>query len=99
MVALNSIKVGGDTFDAAITARLRHDYFGIGVLTAERLKIERGYAGRPPGRDPYVIAGSDMRNLAPARRARPARGSRNVAPRDQRTGHGPAGGRRSRVRS
>ena len=49
---MNSIKVGGDTFDAAITAKLRHEYFGIGPLTAERLKIERGYAGRAPGPRP-----------------------------------------------
>jgi rod shape-determining protein MreB len=68
VVALNSVKVGGDTFDAAITARLRQDYFAIGALTAERLKIERGYAGRPPGREPYLVAGTDMRNLTPARR-------------------------------
>jgi rod shape-determining protein MreB len=68
VVALSSIKVGGDTFDAAIAAKLRHDYFGIGVLTAERLKIERGFAGRPLGREPYVVAGTDMRNLRPGKR-------------------------------
>ncbi|HEX3548740.1 MAG TPA: rod shape-determining protein [Candidatus Elarobacter sp.] len=68
VVAMHSIKVGGDTFDAAITARLRSEYFGIGALTAERLKIERGFAGRAPGRDPYVVAGTDMRNLRPGRR-------------------------------
>ena len=32
------------------------------------MKIERGYAGRPPGQDPYVVAGSDMRNLRPGKR-------------------------------
>jgi rod shape-determining protein MreB len=69
VVAMHSIKVGGDTFDAAITARLRHEYFGIGALTAERLKIERGFAGRAPGREPYLVAGTDMRNLRPGRRA------------------------------
>ncbi|MEA2721081.1 MAG: rod shape-determining protein MreB [Candidatus Eremiobacteraeota bacterium] len=68
VVAMHSIKVGGDTFDAAITARLRQEYFGIGVLTAERLKIERGFAGRAPGRDPYLLAGTDMRNLRPGKR-------------------------------
>ncbi len=69
VVAMHSIKVGGDAFDAAITARLRADYFNIGALTAERLKIERGYAGRPPGREPYTIAGTDLRKLQPGRRA------------------------------
>ncbi|HEY0614210.1 MAG TPA: rod shape-determining protein [Candidatus Elarobacter sp.] len=68
VVALNSIKVGGDTFDAAIAARLRHEYFGIGALTAERLKIERGFAGRALGREPYLVAGTDMRNLRPGKR-------------------------------
>jgi len=68
VVAMHSIKCGGDTFDAAITARLRHEYFGIGVLTAERLKIERGFAGRGLGREPYVVAGTDMRNLRPGKR-------------------------------
>jgi rod shape-determining protein MreB len=69
VVAMSSIKVGGDTFDAAIAGRLRHEYFGIGPLTAERLKIERGYAGRPPGCGPFVVAGTDMQNLRPGKRA------------------------------
>ena len=30
------------SFDAAIVARLRNEFFAIGPLTAERLKIERG---------------------------------------------------------
>jgi rod shape-determining protein MreB len=68
VVALHSIKVGGDTFDAAIAARLRNEYFQIGPLTAERLKIERGYAGRPPGREPYAVAGTDLTALRPGRR-------------------------------
>jgi hypothetical protein len=68
VVALHSIKVGGDTFDAAITARLRSERFAIGPLTAERLKIERGYAGRPPGRDRYSVAGIDMAAMRPTRR-------------------------------
>ena len=68
VVAMSSIKVGGDTFDAAIASKLRGQYFGIGPLTAERLKIERGYAGRPPGRDPYVVAGNDIRAMRPGRR-------------------------------
>jgi rod shape-determining protein MreB len=69
VVAMSSIKVGGDTFDAAIASRLRQEYFAIGPLTAERLKIERGYAGRPLGAEPYVIAGTDMQHLRPGKRA------------------------------
>jgi rod shape-determining protein MreB len=69
VVAMNSIKVGGDTFDAAITARLRAELFHVGPLTAERLKIERGYAGRPPGRPPYEVSGTDMAALRPGKRA------------------------------
>ena len=71
VVAMSSIKIGGDTFDAAIVQRLRQELFAIGPLTAERLKIERGYAGRPPGLDPYFIAGTDMAGLRPGRRAVP----------------------------
>jgi rod shape-determining protein MreB len=69
VVAMHSIKIGGDTFDAAIAARLRNDErFLVGALTAERLKIERGYAGRAPGREPFSIAGSDMNLMRPGRR-------------------------------
>jgi rod shape-determining protein MreB and related proteins len=68
VVAMHSIKIGGDTFDEAITARLRREYFGIGPLTAERLKIERGYAGRPLGREPYPVAGTDMAAIRPGKR-------------------------------
>ncbi|HTJ28144.1 MAG TPA: rod shape-determining protein [Candidatus Limnocylindria bacterium] len=68
VVAMHSIKIGGDTFDAAIAARLRAEFFGVGPLTAERLKIERGFAGRPPGREGYQVAGTDMAALRPGRR-------------------------------
>jgi rod shape-determining protein MreB len=69
VVAMRSIKVGGDTFDAAIIAKLRNDErFLVGPLTAERLKIERGFAGRAPGRDTYAVSGTDMNRLRPARR-------------------------------
>lgn len=68
VVAMHSIKVGGDTFDAAIAAKLRNDErFQIGPLTAERLKIERGFAGRAPGRDPLIVAGTNMQALGPGR--------------------------------
>jgi rod shape-determining protein MreB len=69
VVAMSSIKVGGDTFDTAIANRLRQEYFAIGPLTAERLKIERGYAGRAPGTEPYIVAGTDMQRLRPGKRA------------------------------
>jgi rod shape-determining protein MreB and related proteins len=69
IVAMHSIKIGGDTLDAAIAAKIRNDErFAVGILTAERLKIERGYAGRPPGRPPYTVAGTDMNHMRPARR-------------------------------
>ncbi len=69
IVAMYSIKIGGDTFDASIAAKLRNDErFSVGALTAERLKIERGYAGRQPGRPPFPIAGVDMNLMRPGRR-------------------------------
>jgi rod shape-determining protein MreB len=68
-VALHSIKVGGDVFDAAIMARLARDRFMIGPLTAEALKIGIGFAGRAPGREPMVIAGNDLYAAAPRQRA------------------------------
>lgn len=69
VVAMHSVKLGGDTIDAAIIAKLRSDErFLIGPLSAERLKIERGFAGRPPGRDPLAIAGMDLNVMRPARR-------------------------------
>jgi rod shape-determining protein MreB and related proteins len=70
IVAMYSIKIGGDTFDASIAAKLRNDErFSVGALTAERLKIERGYAGRAPGRDPFAVAGVDLNLMRPGRRA------------------------------
>jgi rod shape-determining protein MreB len=68
VVAMHSIKIGGDTFDEAIAARLRRDFFAVGPLTAERLKIERGYAGRPPQREPWLASGSDLVRRTPAKR-------------------------------
>lgn len=65
VVALESIKVGGDNFDTAIANRLRAERFIIGPLTAERLKIERGFAGRPPGRGTFRVSGSDLAAGAP----------------------------------
>ena len=69
VVALKSIKVGGDYFDTAIANRLRNDRFIIGPLTAESLKIQLGYTGRAPGRDPFTVSGSDLSAMSP--RSRP----------------------------
>ena len=60
VVSLHSIKMGGDHLDAAITNRLRAENFLIGPLTAERLKIELGFAGRPPGRGTFRVSGRDL---------------------------------------
>ena len=68
VVGLHSLKIGGDTFDAAITARLRAERFLVGPLTAERLKIERGFAGRAPGRGPISASGTDTNVMSPSRR-------------------------------
>ncbi|MGB8265427.1 MAG: rod shape-determining protein [Candidatus Velthaea sp.] len=68
IVGMHSLKIGGDTFDAAITARLRNERFLVGPLTAERLKLERGFAGRAPGREPVPAAGTDLNFMRPVRR-------------------------------
>lgn len=65
VISLSSIQVGGNAFDLAIAQRLRADHFAIGALTAERLKIELGFAGRPPGRDPLLVSGNDLSAGAP----------------------------------
>ncbi len=69
VVALRSMKVGGDAFDAAIAARLGASRFSIGPLTAEALKIGLGYAGRPPGRPDFVCSGNDVTAGGPAQLA------------------------------
>ena len=68
VVAMHSIKIGGDFLDNAIAARLRHDRFQIGPLTAEALKIKLGFAGRPPGRAATRVSGFDMACGAPRAR-------------------------------
>ena len=68
VVALHSVKVGGDYLDNAIVTRLRHDRFHIGALTAEALKIKLGYAGRPPGRAAIRVSGFDSSAAAPRAR-------------------------------
>ncbi len=65
VIRLASVAVGGDRLDAAIVQRLHAEHFDIGRPTAERLKIELGYAGRPPGRSPVLVYGNDIRDVAP----------------------------------
>ena len=68
VVAMHSIKIGGDYLDSAVAARLRADHFQIGPQTAENLKIKLGYAGRPPGRAPMRVSGFDVAAAAPRSR-------------------------------
>lgn len=68
VVVLHSIKVGGESMDRAIQNRLRQDHFHIGSLTAERLKLQLGYAGRPPGREPVKVSGLDQVAAGPRTR-------------------------------
>jgi rod shape-determining protein MreB len=89
VVGLHSIKIGGDTFDAAIQARLRNERFVIGPLTAERLKIERGShhdAARPQtdrravgGRRDGRCARQDRARLLVDPRTNAARSRRRLA--------------------
>ena len=68
VVALHSVKVGGDYLDSAIAARLRAERFHVGPLTVEALKIKLGYAGRPPGRAAIRVSGFDQAHRAPRAR-------------------------------
>jgi len=68
VIRLASIQTGGDVLDAAIVQRLRASRFAIGMLTAERLKIELGYAGRPPGAPSLTVNGCDLDAAAPRSR-------------------------------
>jgi rod shape-determining protein MreB len=68
VVRLSSIQTGGDFLDEVVRQRLHADHFEIGRLTAERLKIELGYAGRAPGRQPFIINGMDLDAAAPRSR-------------------------------
>jgi rod shape-determining protein MreB len=65
VIRLASVPVGGDSLDRGIIARLAADRFAIGSLTAERLKIALGFAGRAPGNRPVAISGLDLRAGAP----------------------------------
>lgn len=65
VIRLCSLPVGGDFLDAWIVAKLRARRFSVGKQTAERLKIELGYAGRPAGNASTRVAGIDLDAAAP----------------------------------
>ncbi len=65
VISLSSIQVGGNACDLARAQRLRTVHFEIGAATAERLKIELGFSGRPPGRGPVRINGNDLARHCP----------------------------------
>jgi rod shape-determining protein MreB len=68
VIRLSSLQIGGDIFDAAIANRLRAERFAVGPLTAERLKIELGYVGRPTGPAYARARGVDLDIGAPRTR-------------------------------
>ncbi|MFY9779251.1 MAG: rod shape-determining protein [Candidatus Baltobacteraceae bacterium] len=68
VIRLSSIQTGGDFLDETVQQRLHAQHFEIGRITAERLKIELGYAGRPPGRQPVVVNGMDVDAASPRSR-------------------------------
>ena len=68
VIRLSSVTIGGDFFDTAIQNRLTRDRFAVGLLTAEALKCELGYAGRPRGRSPVLVRGIDLSQGGPTTR-------------------------------
>ncbi len=66
VIRLASVQVGGDTFDAAIAARLRAERFVVGGLTAEEIKLALAFVGRPPRRSPFPATGMDLSTRMPA---------------------------------
>jgi len=68
VIRLASVQVGGNDLDAAIIHRLRADRFAVGRATAERLKMELGFTGRPRGESPRTINGIDLDAAAPRAR-------------------------------
>ena len=66
VIRLSSLQIGGNHLDEAIRRKLRNDLrFAVGPLTAERLKIELGYAGRAAGRGDALVNGMDLDARAP----------------------------------
>jgi rod shape-determining protein MreB len=69
VIRLSSLQVGGNHLDEGIRRRLRSELrFAVGPLTAERLKIELGFAGRAPGRPDGTTNGMDLDAAAPRAR-------------------------------
>ena len=68
IIRMSSVQLGGDFFDQAIIAKMRTQRFVIGAATAERLKIELGYAGRAHGNRGAIINGIDQNVMAPRSR-------------------------------
>ena len=66
LVVARSLKLGGNRLDEAIVAHVRNTRaMHIGERTAEHLKMELGYYGRPVGRAPVSVVGQDIRALRP----------------------------------
>ncbi|GAC1443079.1 MAG: rod shape-determining protein [Vulcanimicrobiaceae bacterium] len=65
IIRMTSLQLGGDYFDNAIVQKLRAQRFHIGIATAERLKIELGYAGRLAGNRGLRVNGIDLDVMAP----------------------------------
>ncbi len=68
IIRMSSVQMGGDFFDQAIIAKMRTQRFVIGAATAEQLKIELGYAGRPHGNYGAIVNGIDQDVMAPRSR-------------------------------
>jgi rod shape-determining protein MreB len=68
VTSLRAQMVGGDMLDQAILQRLRFARFAIGARTAERLKLELGFIGRPPGHESLLVNGNDLDAAAPRTR-------------------------------
>ena len=72
VIRLSSLQTGGNHLDDAIRRRLRAQLrFAVGPLTAERLKLELGFAGRRPGRPDALANGMDLDAAAPRSRGVP----------------------------
>lgn len=68
LVAVESLKLGGNAIDAAIVQRVRLEHrMQIGRPSAERLKIALGYIDTPLERPPFAVSGHDLSNARPAR--------------------------------
>ena len=68
LIAVESLKTGGNAIDAAIIARVRLEHrLQIGRPSAERLKIALGYVGMPLERATVAVSGHDLTTARPAR--------------------------------